>query len=42
MRARASAEDCCQRAKYWGCSGTSYRLLYSLLRNTLSGAFIRA
>ena len=38
LRARTEASP--QRAKYCGWSGTSSRLLYSRLRNALSGAFI--
>src|SRR6185436_2744131 len=40
MVLRARTEPSPQRAKYCGWSGTSSRLLYSRLRNTLSGAFI--
>src|SRR5262245_43667937 len=40
MRERACADVSCQRAKYCGCSGTSSRLLYCLLKKDLSGAFM--
>src|SRR3970040_1586520 len=40
MVLRARSEASVHRARYCGWSGTSSRLLYSLLRKLLSGAFI--